>query len=84
MKPQTRRKAVTPNSTTAGTTRPASEKNVPKKESGMSSIAKNRHIYKQGEFLKVEKSIGGKKCQFAYGKDLTLEKAKRPRIRLRS
>ena len=75
MKPQTRKKAATPNSTTAGTTMPASEKNVPKKESGMSSIAKNKHIYKQGEFLCVRKHIGGKDCQFAYGKDLTLEKA---------
>ena len=76
MKPQTRRKAVTPNSTTAGTTMPASEKNVPKKESGMSSIAKNKHIYKQGEFLCVRKVIRGKNCQFAYGKDLTLKKAR--------
>ena len=76
MKPQTRRKAVTPNSTTAGTTMPASEKIVPKKESGMSSVAKNKHIYKHGEFLCVQKWIGGKNCQFAYGKHLTFEKAK--------
>ena len=76
MKPQTRKKAVTPNSTTAGTTMPASEKNVPKKESGMSSIAKNKHIYKQGELLCVRKVIRGKNCLFAYGKDLTLEKAR--------
>ena len=76
MEPQTGRKAVTPNSTTAGTTMPASEKIVPKKESGMLSIAKNKHIYKQGEFLCVRKHIGGKDCQFAYGKHLTLKKAK--------
>ena len=76
MKPQTRRKAVTPNSTTAGITMPASEKNVPKKESGMSSIAKNKHIYKQGKFLCVQKKIRGKACQCAYGKDLTLKKAR--------
>ena len=76
MKPQTRKKAVTPNSTTAGTTMPASEKIVPKKESGMSSIAKNKYIQKDRKSFRVAKTIRGKICTFACGKDLTLEKAK--------
>ena len=76
MKPQTRRKAVTPNSTTAGTTMPASEKNVPEKETGMASIAESKNIYRHGEFLCVQKWIGGKTFLFAKGKHLTLEKAR--------
>ena len=76
MKPQTRRKAVTPNSTKAGTTMPESETNVPKKESGMSSIAENKYISKCGKLLRVQKRIGGKLCPLAQGKHLTFEKAK--------
>ena len=38
--------------------------------------AESRYIYKLGKFLCVQRRIGGKLCQFAYGKDLTFEKAK--------
>ena len=55
---------------------PASENNVPKKESGMSSIAENKNISKGGKYLYVQTWIGGKLRTFACGKDLTLEKAK--------
>ena len=86
MKPQTRRKAATPNSTTAGTTMRASNQIVPKE--GLIPCAKkhniaickprsaeNKYIYKRGKFLCVTKQIGGKVCLFAKGKHLTLEKA---------
>ena len=66
MKPQTRRKAVTPNSTTAGTTMPASETNVPK----------NKYIRKNHHGFAVRKVIRGKDCVFACGKHLTFEKAR--------
>ena len=38
--------------------------------------AKNKYIHKCGRYLYVRKSIGGKVCEFAGGKHLTLEKAK--------
>ena len=69
MKPQTRKKAATPNSATAGITMPASEKIVPKKESGMSSIAEHKprarsmeggkwvskplRVYKEDQYIKT-------------------------------
>ena len=87
MKPQTRKKAVTPNSTTAGTTMRASKQIVPKE--GLIPCAtkhniaickprsaENKYIDKHGKFLCVRKKSRGKYCTFAWGKHLTLEKAR--------
>ena len=38
--------------------------------------AENKYIYKNRKYFCVRKKIRGKHCWFAYGKDLTLEKAR--------
>ena len=82
-----KKKAVTPNSTTAGTTMRASKQIVPKEclipceTKHNIAICKprsadNKNIYKYGKSLCVRKVIRGKPCRFAQGKHLTLEKAR--------
>ena len=46
------------------------------KRCGIPNIAENKYISNKGKALRVLKVIGGKVCNFAYGKHLTLEKAK--------